>query len=200
MTSTITISGSVGGVPMSSQISRTADGSIGQDPSLAAAKAGTLSVRTDADSGTLALGGGHGVTTGAKFDVYWDGGSRYNMTASTVSGNNVPFNNTGTGDDMPALNTVVTVMVHQVVDVDLDGDLLEMLGASCKKAATILLFNDTTIHLAIQLDANEPYEWHSGGMAANPIAGDVITHATMTHADSAAAQKVSLGILYNSTE
>ena len=51
-----------GGISVQGVISRAAEGQIGQEVSLPAADAGTLSTRTSDTAGTLTLGAGHGVT------------------------------------------------------------------------------------------------------------------------------------------
>ena len=74
--------------------------------------AGTLTTRTDDDTGVLTLTSGHGVMTGNEVDVYWgeDGEhSRLEMTVGTVSGTTVPIDG-GTGDNLPATSTAVHVI------------------------------------------------------------------------------------------
>src|SRR4051794_23760974 len=77
---------------------------------LPAAKTGQLTTHTDNTTGTLTMAGGHGITTGARLDVYWTGGSRRGVTVGTVATNSVPFSG-GAGDNLPLVNTNVTAMV-----------------------------------------------------------------------------------------
>jgi hypothetical protein len=79
-------------------------------PTLAAAKTGTLTTRTDNDTGTLTMTAGHGITTGQTLDVYWAGGQRRGMTVGTVATNSVPIDG-GAGDNLPANTTAITAMV-----------------------------------------------------------------------------------------
>jgi len=78
--------------------------------------AGTLTTRTDDDTGTLTLSTGHGVMTGNTVDVFWNDGanSRTGMTAGTVSGNSVPIDG-GSGDVLPAATTAVNVVNQSAV-------------------------------------------------------------------------------------
>ena len=76
------------------------------------ASPGELTLRTDDNTGTITMNdAGHGITTGAKVDVYWAGGVQYNVTVGTVSGASVPID-LGSGDDLPSEDTAVVVSVQ----------------------------------------------------------------------------------------
>lgn len=85
-----------------------------------AAKTGTLTTRTNATSGVLTMDSGHGFTTGAIISLFWDGGSRHNVTLGTVSTNSCPFSG-GAGDDLPVATTAITAMEPEVELVAFDG-------------------------------------------------------------------------------
>lgn len=76
----------------------------------------TLTVRTDATSGTITAPSGHGITTGATIDIYWmeviatynTARIRRGVTVGTVSGTSIPFSG-GAGDDLPAQGEEVLV-------------------------------------------------------------------------------------------
>jgi len=76
----------------------------------------TLTVRTNATSGTITAPSGHGITTGSTIDVYWmqvistynTARIRRNVTVGTVSGTSIPFSG-GTGNDLPAQGAEVLV-------------------------------------------------------------------------------------------
>lgn len=167
----------------------TAEGSVQKKPSRAAAKQGVLTTRTDADTGSLTMNAGHGITTGAKIDLYWanaDGtrGVRRNVTVGTVATNVVPID-LGTGDDLPIATTAITAMVPQAYDFRLDGDELVALMASCPGPAVIVLTGDDDVEdFAIVLPyGGMTYAWDNRSGAANPIAGDTVTKAYITHGD-----------------
>lgn len=78
--------------------------------------ASTLTTRTSASAGTITAPSGHGVTTGATIDVYWNlfdspyyiAKIRYGMTVGTVSGTSIPVSG-GDGDDLPAEGATIYV-------------------------------------------------------------------------------------------
>ena len=84
------------------------------DNVLAVAKIGQLTTRTDANTGTLTMAASHGITTGARLDIFWTEagvkGARYGVTVGTVSVNSVPID-LGAGDDLPTNLTAVTAFV-----------------------------------------------------------------------------------------
>lgn len=89
------------------------------DFELGTAWAGTLTTRTDANTGTLTMtDADHTITTGARLDVYWvdDDGVNYcqrGITVGTVSGTSVPIDS-GVGDNLPTVNSAITAMVPQL--------------------------------------------------------------------------------------
>ena len=196
-TSRLTIAGDIGGMAMNSTLTRTADGQIGHEVTLPAAKSGTLSTRTSDTVGTLTLDAGHGIQTADVIDVYWDGGRRYNVTVGTVSGNDVPISG-GAGDVLPAQDTTVTAQTQQQIDTDFDADLLVAIAALCDQRAHIGFYDGAALELSVDLTAAELWHWFNGGTAINPLASASITHMVVTQA-SATAATFRLGILYDST-
>ena len=93
-----------------------------------AANVGTLSTRTDDDTGVATLSTGHTiVSSGLLVDVYWSGGARYGMTA-TKSTNDITLDG-GAGDNLPAQSTAVTLCQQQLVEINFDGDDADFLSA-----------------------------------------------------------------------
>lgn len=72
--------------------------------------AGTLTTRTDANTGVCTLPAqrslAHGITDSHTVTVWWDGGRRTAMTVSSVDGTAVTVDG-GSGDDFPVLSTAV---------------------------------------------------------------------------------------------
>ena len=95
---------------------------------LAAAQCdGSLTTRTDNDTGVVTLATGHGIQTNDVVDVYWAGGVRYGMTA-TVATNAVTVDG-GAGDNLPDALTTITAVVEQIDwEMDFDGDDVEIIG------------------------------------------------------------------------
>jgi len=70
---------------------------------------GPLTTRTSATEGTATLEKDHGIDTGDVVVVTWDGGTRENVTVGTVSGASVELTDSGSGDNYPDQDTIITV-------------------------------------------------------------------------------------------
>ena len=80
---------SIGGVTIQpASIVRTGDHPNVFEVPLPPGTSGTLSTRTDDDTGVITAAG-HTLQVGDKVNVYWSGGRRYGMTVSAVAGNDV---------------------------------------------------------------------------------------------------------------
>lgn len=166
---------------------------------LAAAKSGSLSTRTDANTGTLTLESGHGVTTGARLDVYWDGGRRYGVTVGTVSGTAVPID-LGAGDDLPAAGTAVTAQVPDEEAVVVTGNNVTTIAAACAQGGTVVFADASDATLAvIELDATTApsYVWTSADGGTNPLAGDAVAKVFLSQPSTAAAVDMNGCVQYN---
>jgi hypothetical protein len=107
------ISVSGGSQSLGSQKVRTADGTVDVSPTLQPGKAGTLSTRTDDDTGVITATA-HGLSVSDVVDVYWSGGRRYGMIVSSVAdANNVTVGtaggDVGAGDAFPIATTAVVI-------------------------------------------------------------------------------------------
>ena len=103
-------------------------------PALVAAQVGTLSTRTDNNTGIATLSTGHGITTGMVVDVYWAGGVRYGMDA-TVATNAVTVDG-GAGDNLPSQGVAVTVVEQvEINPLNLDGDAAQIVGVFYRNAS-----------------------------------------------------------------
>lgn len=162
----------------------TSDGSVTKSITVPAAKTGALTTRTDADTGTLTMDSGHGITTGARLDLYWDGGSRRGLTVGTVSVDEVPIDG-GAGDDLPDDETDITAMVPVEEEFLLTGDNAEALLFYSVLAGIIVLTGaDDVEDMAVELDAAIPYLWTLERDPTIPVAGDTVTKAFFSHGDS----------------
>lgn len=182
---------------VSVQLNRDVEGDayVGGSPTIPRAKTGTLSTRTDNDTGVLTLETSHGVTTGEanKIDVYWNGGKRIGMTVGTVSGNSVPIDG-GTGDNLPVVDTEITAMVPELIPFSLDGDECLILAANGETRGTIQLFDDDSPAVKqLQIDiesASNGYIWNNESGVTNPIAGDIIVYGLFSHDDGVYARTI----------
>lgn len=166
-------------------------------PSVPAAKSGTLSARTDSDTGTATMASGHGFSTGNKVDVFWNGGKRRNMTA-TVTSNSVALDG-GSGDALPAVNTAITAMVPTSVNFPLTGDDVQGIMAYSPAAGFVVLFDDAGTPAAIAgatytLGAGQARGWVSEE-GNNPLASKTTTVAKFSHG-STSAQVMKLDAVY----
>ncbi len=167
----------------------------------AVAWAGTLTTRTDANTGTITMtSGSHLVTTGAIIDIYFthtDGTTlkcQRTVTAGTVSGTSVPFD-LGVGDDLPLVNTAVIVGIVEQYSFSFTGDNMKSLAIGCEGRATVVLVSGTvTEQLAKVFTSAGAYGWTTTDSEANPIAGDTITFVKMSQASTTAAVAVRVAV------
>ena len=184
-------------------IAVTADGAVLKDPTLAAAKTGTLSTRTDNTTGTLTMAGGHGLSTSDRIDLYWTNangtqGRRYGITAGTVSGNSVPLTNTGAGDNLPTQGTAVTVMKPQLESFAVTAADMVVRLVSCAAAATAVFRSSvpaTVAAIAVN-GSTTHYVWESSSGVSTPFGSNVVD-VYLSHADSASAQQINAVALVN---
>ena len=200
-TGTVSAVASVGGLSIQTTQNRSAAGLIGHEVNLPKADKGELTTRTSDTAGTLTMdSAGHGIETGDKIDIYWDGGLAYEATVGTVSGTSVPF--TGAhGDVLPANNTDVTADVLVPLDTDFDGDKLEMIVMASTKRGHYLFDDGGALELAEgELVAGEPLQWVADTGVTNPLTGNPVDDLYVTNGDGDAAATLKIGLIYNSDE
>lgn len=188
---TKTFQGVAGG---SQTITRTAAGGLSLDPTVVAAKAGTLTARTDNDTGSVTATG-HGLAQNDLVDVYWSGGSRYGMVVGVVAGDVVPVDG-GAGDNLPSTSTAVTIIKQTVIDADFVGDKVKGLAVVPDQRATVLFYESTTLRLAVRSNSNESWDWVSDQNIANPLATFTISSIRVSQAATVPAV-VRVGVLYD---
>ena len=182
-----------------SPISRTGDGVAVHEVVLPAGKAGTLSTRTDNDTG-IVTAAGHALAQNDKVDVYWDGGVRYGMTVGIVAGDDVPID-LGAGDNLPAEDEDVVIVKQVSIVTTIDGDNLQIIGimakatnpASTAKAHVDLQDAGAATIAEIDLAANQPHITDVAGGAANPFTGNPITSVKASNGSS--SEEITLQIL-----
>lgn len=168
-----------------------------------AGKAGTLSTRTDDDTGILTLATGHGITTGAIIDLYWAGGIRRGVTVGTVAGDSVPFGaagGEGVGDVLPVVATAVVACVRQLVDLDVLGSTVKMAAASvstgCRGSIEFQQEAGTAIKsLDLTASATEPAIWTQTPQDTNPFAGVSIGRVAVSNGVSTGACTILFGLV-----
>jgi hypothetical protein len=196
-TATINVQASIAGLSVQSSIVRTGTGSIAQEVSVPAAKAGTLSTRTGDDAGVVTLSDGHGLQTGDVVDVYWATGVHYGMSA-TIATNDATLDG-GSGDNLPSQGAAVTVCKQVPIDCDFDGDKLEAIIVNSTKRGHAIFEDSVDVALLAQeLAANEPWFWAADMGIALPITGNPVDQIQLSNGDSSAASTVKIALVYNS--
>jgi len=195
---TVAITVAIGGTTIVETVEREADNPQVFDVVLPPGKSGTVTTKTDADTGVATLAAGHGIQTGNTVDVFWDGGCRYGMVA-TVSGDAVTLEG-GAGDDLPIANTVVVVTQQVTINTTIDGDLCQIVSA-CSTQRTHLNMRDAasaTVE-AITLEAAQPWLWWANSGVANPLTGNVISTTKASNGSSQTAATLQILVLQDST-
>lgn len=195
-----------GGISIQSSFLRSADGVCAREISLAAGKAGTLSTRTDNDTGIATVGSGHGITTSHTVDVFWSGGRRYGMTVTGTTSTTISVDG-GSGDNLPAQDTVIVVAQQiQVVTAEL-GDNLSVLAieqvhadptVTAQSHVAFYDAGDTEIY-EYDLQPNTPIVHDVAGGAVNPFEGEAVTYAMVSNGDSSGAATFKFLALHDST-
>jgi len=191
------------GVSYKNTFTSATDGIIQQSPTVTAPKSGTLTTYTDANTATLTMASGHGITTAAKFDLYWAGGYRYNCTAGTVSGQTVPFTG-GTGSAIPPASTVVTAMVPQSFNFFFVWADIQALVASSQKfpypvRSIIHFISDTSTEVAwpfVTLDGVNDYVWDTGIGGKPLLVVNQIVTIKISHDDTTSNQNILVNAMF----
>lgn len=188
---------SVGGKSFNVAKTKTAEAAVVREVSLPAAKGGSLSVRTDDDTGTVvADSGSHGISTGNRVDLYWTGGSRRGVTVGTVSGTSIPIDG-GAGDNLPSQAADITIVVAQEFDLNVVGNDIEALAMYAGARGTIVIEDGSGELMARVFEDLDNYIWYDGIGDVNPLAGDTATKVFMSQAGESAAATFKIGVLYD---
>lgn len=191
---------SAGGVNINKSVIRTGDHTNAYEVTLPVGVAGTLSTRTDNDTGILTVGSGHGITAADTVDIHWDGGVRFRVDVTAVTATTISFD-LGYGDNLPVATTAIVVTKIVPISTMFDGSGLQILGI-CAEAANPN--SDATAHLDVQnaagtvvefdLEANVPQIYDVRGGTANPFAVTdpdiVLTNASNGDATDALTLKI----------
>lgn len=158
------------------------ESSVRANPTVAAAKTGTLTTRTTDTTGTLTMESGHGIITGQVFDLYWSGGKCHTVTAGIVSGTSVPIASVGGGDVLPAAATAVTAGIRNEAVFNVVGNNMKgLLLKTGDYAGYIILADGSSNHHVAYVTTTTPYHWNDQTGVTNPIAGDTLTKVIFSH-------------------
>ncbi len=153
----------------------------GWSVTLAAAKIGQLTTRTNGTDGTLTMNAGHGFTNGQKIDIYWDGGSCRNATIGTVATNSVPFTG-ASGDALPIVSTAITAQVPTSESIVVTGNNVVSYGVGFPGGGTCVFAasGPTEVAAAVVLAPGTSTVYSSTDGGSNPLAGGSILTVRLT--------------------
>lgn len=187
----------VAGESVSSTLTRTGEGLLCPwNGALDAAVDGTITTRTDDNTGVLTLGSGHGLTDSDTVGVYWDGGVRYGMTITAYDTTTITVDG-GAGDNLPVLTTVVYAGKETTIDTDFTANDLEYLLVHATARASVEFKSEADAsHLEIDVAADQAWDWMSDLGVANPMAGDTVGKIVASSGSTTAAT-VTISALIN---
>lgn len=171
---------------------------------LDAAKAATLSLRSDDDTGELTFAdAAHGFLAGDKLDIYWSvsgGGVHRTAVVGVVAGAVVPID-TGVGDVLPPQGTAVTVSKQrdegaQAIPV---ANIVGV-GMNAPIAATTFIFRNAANAevLVVVLPAGQSYIWTTESGIANPfLAASTLAKVSISQGGTAQTQPTAAAVVYN---
>ena len=176
---------------------RTGDDLIDLQVTLPAGKSGTLTTRTDDDTGVVTVASGHGITGSDTVDVYWSGGRRYGVDVTATAATTIDID-LGAGDNLPAASTAVVVVKQVIVNKAIDGDNVAIIGFLAELAASTgfgvrITFFDavsgggSAVGNGIDLDPNSPFVLDVEGGATNLLTGSPILSFVASNGDGSNA-------------
>lgn len=193
---TVTMNGTIGGKNFTGSVSRTGSSEeTGENATpMAAGSAGTLSTRTDDDTGEVTLTAGHGQTSGT-FNVFWAAGYRRNMTG-TVTVNALALDG-GAGDVLPIATTAVVVDKIETIDFDTAaaGIVLAMVSQNRRASVEFFTAADASIfaHDLGRTGNGEGWSWASD-IETTPFTDDV-SYVRTANGSSGGTNTVRVGVL-----
>lgn len=191
------------GQSLGRSVTRAADHPNTYEVDLPAAIACDNWVKNDPDTGTCDEPSGFVAGT---YDVYWVGGKRYGVDATSLGGGSMQLDG-GTGDDFPASATSITICKQTEINTVIDGDQIAIIGIELKypdPSSTSLghldMQDDTPATVAaIELAANNMRVWDIVGGDTNGFSGNVIEKTYASHNDVDAAATLKIMSLEDST-
>lgn len=191
------LSVTINGVRYEQASTITSDSTELKSASVPAAKSGSVTTRTDDNTGVITMSAGHGFTTGQKVDVFWTGGSRRGMDA-TVATNAVTVDG-GNGDVLPALSTAITAMVPTSVPMAFAGDDLDALSVGCPTAVSgwaVFKNSGGTVLASYQIPSGTRAKtWATGLGITNPLAGATVATVEFSHG-ATSAQEMTASVVF----
>jgi hypothetical protein len=165
-----------------------------QDITLPAGIAGTLTTRTDANTGVVTVASGHGITGSDTVMVSWVGGLQrvVDVTATTSTTISIDL---GVGDDLPIATTSVVVSKSVVSSLEVS----ELKAIAVKNVSRVyldILDGSSGSLKAKDIPAGEGYFWMTNIGFADPTDSDAIGSVKLNNL-STVADTVVVAVLKN---
>lgn len=182
-----TIRVQIGGQSLSNSITRSEEQSSVITVDMAAAKAGTLSTRTDDNTGILTVASGHGITTSDLVTVFWNGGLRSGMTVTGTTSTTISID-AGAGDNLPTASTVITVSIQSSNSAVIDGDSLVTYIATCTNRVHVNFVDGSSGSIvAYDIPAGEGRYFATGMGLTNALAGETVETIKVSNGSASTA-------------
>jgi len=190
----ITKTANIGGVSIASSQTRTQEDERVVTITLPAGKSGTLTTRTDNDTGVITVASGHGITDTDTVGVYWDGGSRYGVDVTATSSTTISID-AGSGTNLPTASTAVTVALQSSHAVAFAGDSLEVIAIGCPRRCSVEFLNSSpTSLLRYDIPTSEGRLWVKTTDVTNPLASGTVATVKASNGSTTEAT-LQIGLL-----
>ncbi|WP_425618030.1 hypothetical protein NA78x_001723 [Anatilimnocola sp. NA78] len=197
----------IAGISFNRQSNITDDGANGFSAVATPAKALSSWEKSDANTAAGNLAASHGLTTGT-YDVYWDGGSRFDVPV-TITVNACALDG-GSGDDFPATANATVVLAPRkpISGFLIDGDNASIVAVQSRtvdpsvSSACRVAFLDAAEDIIADVEVTtngDPNVNDIYAGEANRYTGDVITHGIISTANTSADVTFEVGYLYGTT-
>lgn len=153
------------------------------------AQPGTLTTRSDANTGTLTMtNSSHGIITGQRVDLYFSNGlCQRNVTVGTVSGVSVPID-LGIGDNLPIATTAVKVGIAVKRAFPVVGNNVLIMAFQSPVEANFTIVDGSEVEQTHFYNAGgKVNSWHSTDGTTNPLAGVTSVSIWVSHSDTTAS-------------
>jgi hypothetical protein len=178
-----------------------ADRGLTVEKSIPVAKSGTLTTRTDNDTGVITFAAGHGFVNGDRVDLYWNIagvlGSRRGITAA-MTGDTMAVD-VGAGDNLPIATSTIIVCKAPAFEFQLTGNSLVGLAIFAEARCTVVIAQagGTEIYAYSGKIAGVSRIWATDDAETNPLAGGAVGKVYLSHADTTGAKVVRVGAAVN---
>ena len=188
----------IGGISVSASNTLSGNTQESYEATPVAGQDGTLTTRTDDDTGVVTCETGHGIETGDKVMIFWlDAGvrkSRTNMDASVAT--NAATVDGGDGDNLPTQDDDVVVAVQTDLGGAFDGDDLLAIVATSARDATLVFYDSGDVVLVkVEIYAGSAWIWQSSQGTTTPITGNAVSYISIGCRDVDGETAFKLGLL-----